>query len=54
MPYKCCDHCVADPAYHKDNPPDSHDVTCSTDPVRRPCGSGGDTYVPAHPGGETT
>lgn len=26
--YKCCEHCLDDPAYHEDYPPDSHDEPC--------------------------
>lgn len=44
MRYRCCGHCVDDPGYHADNPPNSHDVSCSYGGFR--CDSGGDVRVP--------
>lgn len=45
--YRCCSHCVEDPSYHEDNPPDSHTTPCGT--WRHPCGAGGDDPVSAPP-----
>jgi hypothetical protein len=42
--YRCCEHCVDDPSYHEDEPPDSHTVSCSTGPLSR-CEQG-DQRVP--------
>ena len=28
--YRCCRHCPDDPAYHAENPPNSHDASCLT------------------------
>jgi hypothetical protein len=27
--YPCCKHCVDDPIFHEDNPPDSHTIGCT-------------------------